>query len=54
MKSIFLKKIQSDKCGMKFMDLEYKHVKTMFDSQIPYPCQMSAMNHGYVKIESYE
>jgi hypothetical protein len=29
----FDKKIQSDKCGMKFMDLEYKPVKTMFDSQ---------------------
>jgi hypothetical protein len=34
----FDKKIQRNKFGMKFMDLEYKDVNTMFDSQIANPC----------------
>lgn len=35
MKSIFKK---NDKCEMKFMDWGYKDIKTIFNSQIEYPC----------------
>lgn len=38
MKFIFLIKKYSDKCEMKFMDWGYKDIKTIFNSQIEYPC----------------
>lgn len=34
----FFDKKKSGKCEMKFMDWGYKDIKTIFNSQIEYPC----------------